>query len=223
MDAPTSLPLQLALPRPSRGGSARVQLGSSELILEAVRGGHSLLWSNGRTAKRYVLGLARDGQLALQLRAPALPLRIAPREPVTLVPGARAAGYVHVSLVPTLAWIDAAGGVQTLLALHPDDLAAEWDDASGHTLHGSSPWYARFPMRSGEPRAIVPGRLANVTAEPWSPAHLELELRDAELRPLRGSIVAAPRRLRCTAAGVDASTRTPSRASSRAIAPVGAA
>src|SRR5687767_11334556 len=67
---PTSptLPTLVPLPRPVRGGCTRVRLGSAEVILEAVRGGHSLLWTNGREARRYAIGLHRDGQLTLQLR-----------------------------------------------------------------------------------------------------------------------------------------------------------
>jgi hypothetical protein len=215
MDATSSLPLRVPLPRPARGSCSRVQLGSSELILESVRGAHSLLWSNGRNARRYVLGLAPHGELVLQLRAPSLPLRIVPREPITLVPGARVAGYVHVGLVPTLSWQDGAGPARELVVLHPDELAAEWDEANGHTLHGASPWYARFPMRNGEPRAIVPVRLANASGAPWSPPHFELELHDAELRSLRGSIVVAPRRVRCADDGV----RTTVRVVERSAAP----
>jgi hypothetical protein len=173
-----------------------VQLGSSELILEAVRGGHSLLWTNGRTARRHALGLADFGHLTVQLRAPKLPVHVTPRELMTLAPGARLAGYVQVSLVPTLQWHDENGQSRVLLEVHPEDLAAEWDEDHGHVLAAASPWLVRFPMRNGEPRVVVPIRLHNDSHDVCSPAALPMQLDDAELATLRGCIVARPRRLR---------------------------
>lgn len=195
MDPSLSLPLLVPLPRPARGGSTRIQIGSHEVVLEAGRGGHTLLWTNGRQARRYVLGLAAHGRLSLQMRAPKLPLRVVPRDLVTVVPGGRVAGYVHVSLVPTLVWHGGDGQDHVLVEVHPDDLAAEWDEPSGHVLHSTSPWYGRFPMRSGEPRAIVPLRLANPGDVVLTPPHFDLRLHDDELVAMRGSVVVAPRRV----------------------------
>jgi hypothetical protein len=195
MEASPSLPLFAELPRPSRGGTTRVQLGSSELILERVRGGHSLLWSDGRQARRYALGLGAAGRLGLQLRAPRLPLRVAPRDTISVAPGARLCGYVHVPLVPTLVWRPGDGHDHVLVELQPNELAAEWDDHVGYTFRCASPWLVRFPMRNGEPRAVVPLRLYNRGDAPLCPAALPLRLTDDDLQPLRGSIVAAPRRL----------------------------
>jgi hypothetical protein len=190
-----TLPTLVPLPRPARGGCTRVRLGSAEVILEAVRGGHSLLWTNGRDARRYAVGLHRDGQLTLQLRAPRLAVHVVPREVVGLVPGGRLAGYVAVSLVPTIVWHQADGASQVLLELHPADLAAEWDEAHGHSFTTASAWLVRFPMRNGEPRAVVPVRLHNPTRTIASPPAVPLLLRDDELTELRGCIVARPRRL----------------------------
>lgn len=191
----------MSVPRPARGSCTRVRLGASELILEAVRGGHSLLWTNGRQARRYAVGLEPGGHLTLQLRAPKLPLQVAPREVVTLVPGGRLAGYLQVSLVPTLTWHAPGQPAHTLLELLPEDFAAEWEEATGHVFCTQSPWLVRFPMRSDEPRVVVPVRLCNASAEVASPAVLPLTLRDRDLTMLRGSIVVRPRRLRWN--GVD--------------------
>jgi hypothetical protein len=171
-----------------------VRIGSSEAVLEAVRGGHSLLWTNGRQARRFVLGLGSGGHLSLQLRAPKLPVRVVPRELITVVPGGRVAGYLQVSLVPTLVW-HGTGSSDVLLELLPEDQTAEWDEDTGHSLQAGSPWFARFPMRNGEPRAVVPVRASNRTAEVQIPPFFEVRLRDEELVLLRGSIVVPPRRL----------------------------
>ncbi len=195
MDASPSLSLLVPLPRPARGETARVHLGSSELVLEGVRGGHSLLWSDGRQARRYALGLGAAGHLTLQLRAPKLPVRIVPREVMSVVPNGRISGYVFVSLVPTLVWHDDDGHSHALVELFPNDLAAEWDEETGHSFESASPWCVRFPMRNGEPRAIVPIRLVNASGEVVSPANLPITLGDADLFERRGSIVVAPRRL----------------------------
>ena len=188
----------LALPR--RGDSTRVQVGANELVLEAVRGGHTLLWSDGREARRYALGLAADGDLALELRAPRLPLRIVCRELVTLVPGGRLHGYVQVPLVPTIVWQPNAGSEAVLLELAPRELAAEWDDHEGAVFRCASSLHVRLPMRSGEPRANVPVWLRNDGDTVHAPAHLPLRLADHDLVELRGSLIVRPRRLQWTGA-----------------------
>lgn len=192
-----SLPsLIVPLPRPARGSATRVQLGAAELVLESVRGGHTLLWSDGRQARRYTLGLADEGQLTLQLKAPRLPVRVVTRDVLAVVPGGRLRGYVQVPLVPTLMWHDALGHGHALIELHPSELQAEWDDVVGHSFQSPSPWHVRFPMRNGEPRAVVPIHLVNTGDTVLSPGHLGVTFADDELAMLRGCIVAAPRRLR---------------------------
>ena len=189
--------LRSPVARPARGASTRLQLGSSDLVLECVRGGYTLLWTNGRQARRFVLGLPAHGELALELRAPKLLVRVVPRELVTVVPGGRVAGYLQVSLVPTLVWSGDAGQRHTVVELAAEDQAAEWDEQLGHALHTSSPWCVRFPMRSGEPRVVVPVRVCNRSDRLLAPASFDLRLRDAELRVLRGSVVVPPRRFEC--------------------------
>lgn len=188
----------MPLPRPLRGGCTRARIGSAEVLLETVRGGHSLLWSNGRATRRYALGLHAAGQLTLQLRAPKLPLHVVPREIVTLVSGGRLAGYVVVSLVPTVCWHSPGGSTEALLELQPDDLAAEWDETEGHLFTAASPLCVRFPVPTGEPRAVVPLRLRNDSAAVCTPGFVPLTIHDDELTPMRGSIVVPPRRLRWT-------------------------
>ena len=201
MEPSPTLSLQTKLPRPGRGSSARVQIGSNELVLEHVRGGFSLLWSDGREARRHAIGLPAHGELTLQLRLPRLPVRVVTRDMLTLAPQGRLRGYVQVPLVPTLMFRDGLGTTQTLIELPPRELAAEWDDQAGHTYRVSSPWHVRFPMRSGEPRVVVPAWLHNCSTEVLSPAQLPLQLAVEDLHELRGSVVAQPRRLRWN--GVD--------------------
>lgn len=195
MDRSSAPPLLAPLPRPGRGSSTRVQIGSHEVVLEAVRGGYAFLWTNGRTATRHIFGLSAAGELWVQLKVPKLPVRILSREAVAVVPGARVAGYLHVSLVPTLVWRDAQHGSHVLLELPPEDQVAEWDEESGHSLHASSPWFVRFPMRSGEARAVVPVHVLNRSSAIMKPPYFAVLLRDDELVAMRGSIVATPRRL----------------------------
>jgi len=186
------------LPRPRRGDSTRVHIGPNELVLEAVRGGHSLLWSDGQQARRYALGLDDDGELALELRAPRLPLRLVCRDVITLVPTGRLRGYVQVPLVPTIVWQPTHGSEATLIELPGRDLAAEWDEQDGTVFRCTSSLHVRFPMRSGEPRATVPLWLHNDGPGVCSPAHLPLTIADQDLVELRGSLVVRPRRLQWT-------------------------
>lgn len=179
---------------PPRGGATRLRLGGSDLVLEAVRGGHSLLWSDGRQARRYLLGLRPGEALCLRWRVPRLPLRCVPREALTLAPGGRLCGYILVPLVPTLERAGVAPDVRTLVEVLPTELSAEWHEEAGHTFCCSSPWFVRFPPRSQEPRAIVPLRLYNPSSAVVSPASLPVPLRDDELQGLRECVVVHPRR-----------------------------
>ncbi len=203
MELSPALPLIVPVPQPKRGSSERIQLGTGELILESVRGGHSLLWSDGRQARRFALGLADTGHLTLELRAPRLPLRVVTREVITLVPGGRLRGYLQVPLVPTIVWHRDGGPPLVLIELPLRELAAEWDDREGHSYRCPSALHVRFPMRSGEPRAVVPVHLANPGETVASPPHIPLQLLDAELVALRGSVVVIPRRLRWVGEGFE--------------------
>lgn len=198
MEDAQTLPLSMPLPRPATGDSVRLRFGSSELVLECARGSHSLLWLDGREARRFALGLDRGGTLSLAQRTPRLPVRIAVRETITLAPGGRLRGYVQVPLVPTILWHPPAGAARVLIELPRRELIAEWDDRAGTVLRCTSSLHVRFPMRSAEPRATVAVRLANPTDLVASPAYLPMQLDDAELVERRGTVVALPRRLRWT-------------------------
>lgn len=187
--------LLMPLPRPAARAGTRLVLGRHELVLEQQRGTFSLLWNDGRRARRFLLGLPTMGHLTVQLRAPSLPLVVATRDPLVLAPGARCRGYLQVPLLPTIVWHDAAAGAHVLVELRPDDLTAEWDEARGHTLHAESVWHTRFPMRTDEPLAIVPLRLRNAAREVLSTASLPLVLRNGDLQPCRGALVVRPRQL----------------------------
>jgi hypothetical protein len=128
----------------------------------------------------------------MRWRVPRLPVRCVPREALVLAPRSRLAGYILVPLVPTLEL--ANGSVPPLVELLPTDLAAEWHEDGGHLFRCSSPWFVRFPPRSNDPRVVVPMRLHNPTDAIASPAYVSLQLADDDLRPLRASVVVAPRR-----------------------------
>lgn len=194
-DNPTALKRSVPLPRPSHGSASRVQLGRAELVLENARGSYSLLWSDGREARRYVLGLSTSGQLSVDLRAPRMPVHIVPRELLTIVPGARLRGFLCVPLVPTVVWRDGVDKPQTLIELHPTSLQGHWQEDSGHAFRSSASWMVRFPFQTGEPNVVVPVRVYNDDPEPACPGQLEVSITDDDLIELRGAILVRPRRL----------------------------
>lgn len=201
-DNPAALARSMPLPRPSPGAASRVQLGRAELVLEHSRGSYSLLWSDGREARRYLLGLSKSGQLSVELRAPKLPVRIVPRELLTIVPNARMRGFMTVPLVPTVVWRDGLHPPQTLIELHQPNLQGHWEESSGHSIRSAASWLVRFPFQTGEPQVVVPLRLYNDGSEPACPGQLELEITDDDLVELRGSIVVRPRRMRWSETGM---------------------
>jgi len=195
MDPHSALPLLVPLPRPATGSATRVALGRHEVVLEAVRGGYALLWTDGKTARRHVLALPANGHLTVQLRAPRATVHVATRDVMVLLPGARCHGFVQVPLIPTIVWHDAAAVSHVVVELRPAELAAEWDEEHGHTLHCSSAWHTRFPLRADDPRVVVALHLRNCGRETLSPASLPITVSDDELLHKRGSIVVRPRRL----------------------------
>ena len=194
-DMPAALARSVPLPRPAHGEASRVQIGRAELVLENRRGSYSLLWSDGREARRYVLGLTEQGQLTVELRAPRLRLAVVPREVLTIVPGARLRGYLTVPLVPTLVWRDRLAQPQTLLELLPKTLQGVWDEQRGHSFRCSASWLTRFPFQTGEAQCVVPMRLRNVGADPACPAELDVHVTDDDLVEMRGTILVRPQRL----------------------------
>src|SRR5262245_5114556 len=190
------------LPLPVRGESVRGRLGRLELVLERGRGGFALLCLDGQEARSWSLGLVEGGELWLSCRVPRWPLRVALKDTLVLVPGARVRGYVHVALVPTLIWRAADGGEATVAELLPPQLFAEWDEAHGTcTQRWSSPFFQRLPPTDAEPRAVLPLTVRNMGNRMQSPETLPVSLRDQELKPCRGHVVAAPRRLCIDARG----------------------
>jgi hypothetical protein len=188
--------LTLPIAPPARGSSVRARLGRYEFVLEGVRGGHSLLWSDGQQARRYALGLGAFTSLQLDLQPPRHPCRIVVRESLVLGPGGRLRGYVQVPLLPVLFGVTATGQRAPLLELGNQELAGEWDDARGMLFRIGTPWHVRFPMPSGEPRAVLPLWLKNVAAEVAQPADFVVSIAPDELVEARGSLLLRPRRLR---------------------------
>ena len=180
---------------PAHDEATTVRLGRAELVLENRRGSFSLLWSDGRDARRFVLGLAGQGELCVELRAPRFPVRCVPADVLTLVPGARLRGFVTIPLIPTVVWRDSAGAAHKLVELLPSELRAVWSEAEGHAFQVGVQWLTRFPYAGGQPQAVLPLRLYNASPETISPAGLDVEVRDDQLRELRGSLVARPRRI----------------------------
>jgi hypothetical protein len=207
MDARPSMPLYLPIARPARGGSTRVPFGANELVLEATRGGYSLLWLDGKEARRYAVGLTPHGTLGLALRAPRLPVRVIVRDTLALGPGARLRGYVQVPLVPTMLWRDGDGECHRLAEFPRPELAAEWDDREGTVYRCVSPFHVRHPIPGSDPRATVPVWLANQTNQVASPAFLPLQLADDDLLERRGGVSTLPRRLRWNGQGLQVVAR----------------
>lgn len=193
MDAPDRLARRTALPRPNPGGATRVRCGPCDGLLERARGGYAFLWSDGRTGQRVNLGVADTGELALVLAPPRVAVRVALRDPLVLAPEGRVRGYVAVPLVPTLLWRDEHGVDHVLREFTPSDLGSEWDERVGHVLVATSPWFARFPTRLGDLRAVVPLRLRHGGRAPFEPEWLPIGLAAEELTELRGALVARPR------------------------------
>lgn len=190
------------LPLPDRGGSARFRLGRMELVLERGRGGYSLLCLDGSAARTWSLGFTADGELWLACRVPRWPLRVALKDTLVLVPGSRVRGFAMVPLVPTLLWRTPARDEELVAELLPPMLSATWDDARGEcTQRCSSPFFQRLPPPDEEPRAVLPLVVRNDSQRMHSPETLPVSLRDRELLPCRGHLVAAPRRLRVDANG----------------------
>lgn len=192
---PAALSRSVLLPRPEHGDAERVQLGRAEIVLENRRGSYSLLWSNGRESKRYVLGLTDEGHLSLELCAPRYPLACMPREVMTLVPGARLCGYVTVPLVPTVIWRTRPDSPQRLLELLPLDLEGVWTKDAGHAFRVPVTWMTRFPFAAAEPHCVVPLRLRNASSSVLSPSQLEFSVTDSELVEKRGTLVVRPKRI----------------------------
>jgi hypothetical protein len=193
---PAVLQRSVPLPCPGHGEACRVELGRSEIVLERCRGSFALLWSDGREARRYILGLSSTGQLSIELRAPRMPLQVVPRETITVVPGARLRGFVCLPLVPTVVWRDGVSKQQNLLELHPPALQGHWHEERGHVAQCSASWLVRFPFQSGEPQVVVPLRIYNDQSEPACPGNLEMTITDDDLIELRGAILVSPKRLR---------------------------
>lgn len=194
-DPPPALLRTQPLTRPARGAATRVHVGRNELVLERTRGGESLLWSDGREARRFVLGLPSTGALGLELRAPRLPIELVLREALSLAPGGRVRGYVSLPLVPTLVFRDAPTRSRELVQLPPSELQAEWREDRGHCYRWATSWLWRFPYRSGEPRAVLPLWVGNRGTELASPGRLTVDFEDQDLHELRGSLVLPPRRI----------------------------
>jgi hypothetical protein len=201
------MPLHRPLPRPARGGSTRVQFGNQEVVLESIRGGYSLLWLDGREARRYAVGLGARGELTITLRAPRLPVRVIVRETLTLAPGARLRGYVQVPLVATILWCDDHHVPQAVAEFPRQELSAEWDDREGTVYRCSSPFHVRYPIPGAEPRATVSLWIANKTDVVACPGFVPLQLADDELRELRGGLAVEPRRLHWNGQGLQSIAR----------------
>lgn len=186
------------LPRPQRGHSTRHRCGRLELVLEPTRGGYVLVVHDGSDGRRYPLGLGDDGELQLVLRPPCYPVLVALRETLTLTPGARLRGYLQVPLVPTVVW-HRPGNDENVCELLPTALATEWDEARQRCQQRSiSPWLPRWVPAGDTPQVVVPMVVRNDSDGVQAIGELPLSLRDDELHELRGQIVAAPRRARCT-------------------------
>jgi hypothetical protein len=198
--APGSL-LRATLAVPALGQASRLHLGDLQLVLERVRGALSLCAHDGVQARTHLLGVAGDGTLEVVAAAPRHPVRVGLRESVTLAPLARIRGYVSVPLPRRLAWRRADGREDVLLELVPSELRTQWlgEGAGGGYAHRAASSFLRLVNGHGPAHdALVPVTAVNAGAQRVRLGQLAVQLRDRDLRELRGRIVAAPRRLRFT-------------------------
>ena len=195
-DLTAALTRATELELPGHGEATRIQVGRAELVLENRRGSYSMLWSDGREARRFILGITGAGKLSVELRAPRLPLTCVPRDVLTMVPGARIRGYLTIPLVPTIVWRAQLEQPQSLVELIPSELEGTWDPESGHAFRVGVDWLSRFPFRSGAVQCVVPIRLCNAGDLVACPSSLELKIADDDLFELRGALIVRPRRLR---------------------------
>jgi hypothetical protein len=102
---------------------------------------------------------------------------------------------VQLPLVPTLLWRQPSGGTALLAELPPRELAAQWEEGTGLAYEASSSWHVRFPMRGGDPVAVLPLHLANHAAMPCAAGRLPIAFATEDLHERRGALVLRPRRL----------------------------
>ena len=182
--------------RPERGSSSRFRLGRLELILEPVRGGYTLLCSDGSSARSWSLGLSPEGSLWIACRLPRWPLRIGLRETLALVPKSRVRGYLNVPLVPTLLWRRPGHADAQVCELLPNSLTAEWEESSSLVVQRVvSPFLQRMPLPEDQLRAVVPVTIRNDSESVQCPEALPLLLADEDLGACRQHLVARPQRL----------------------------
>ena len=198
--APGSL-LRAPLPIPHLGQTQRLQLGDLQLVLERVRGALALCAHDGVQARTHLLGVPAGGTLEVVACAPRHPVRVGLREAVTLAPGARIRGYVVVPLPRRLVCRRGEGREDVLLEVVPADLRTQWlgEGSAGGYAHRSASSFLRVVNGHGPAHdALVPVTATNAGSQAVTLGQLVLQLRDRDLRELRGRIVAAPRRLRFT-------------------------
>ena len=201
--------LDTPIAMPAAGRDVRLRCGSAELVLEQARGALALLVHDGSEARRYALGV-NGGALALQLRPPPYPVLVVPRDTIALAPGGRVRGYFALPLIPTIVWCGEHGDAGVMCELPPPELTLEWDPAGAAVHRCMVPFTQRIVPGAGA--AVVPVILCNASGTVQLPAELPIRLRAAELRELRGRIVAAPRRVVLRDDGVSSEVRSFARA-----------
>jgi len=182
---------------PRTGQTQRLLHARWQVIVEGQPEGLALLAHDGTRCQRWFLGVPYPGRVEMRTLVPALPIEVRLRERLALAAGGRLRGYVQVPLPQQVLWWSGLNGDSqpTLLAdLLPSDLRTSW--TGHHYVHETN---SSFTLEArggtGADHVWVPLFLT-CEARTTVPELLRLQFRSGEVRPLRGGLFAAPRRLR---------------------------
>lgn len=190
--------LRATLALPAFGKASRLHVGDLQLVLERARGGLSLFTHDGVEARTHLLGVPAAGELEVAVCAPQHRVRVSVRDSITLAANGRLRGYVVVPLPRRVVWRRDDGREDTLLELLPADLRTVWlgeGTLGGYAHRAASPFLRAVNGAAPAHSALVPVTLVNRAVQALRPALLSLQLRDRDLRELRGHVVGAARRL----------------------------
>lgn len=195
---PPPQPLRQVVPLPTMGETVRIEKGQLHLLLEHTRGGFLLVSHDGTHSRRFRLGLPAEGTLELRVRPPDYRVLVQVREVLCLAPRGRLRGYVTVPIQHRLVWVSPAGAVEALVDLPSPELNTSWlgeGQEGGYAHAAPSPFFADRRGPELQQRSLVPVSVVNATDTVVRPAHLGITLRDRDLVPLAGRLMAAPRRI----------------------------
>lgn len=181
---------------PGPGGATHLQRGPWQFVVERCRGGLELLAHDGRGKQRWLVGMRGDGVLEVWARAPRRPVHVRLDDALTLAPRGRLRGYIAVPLPHEVVWRQVDGVREAIAELTPRTLQTAWHGPQiGYAHEVASRFFLDVTASREEGAAMVPVVLHNASERPVAPETVWLGVHAADLRELRGRIVAAPRAL----------------------------